>query len=147
MIRNATRDDADAMAAVHMRSMRRAYEAFLEPELLDQIDEAQLAQRFADAFDDLDRQAWVWDQSGTIAGHAAVIGDDLRLLYVDPVAQGAGVGTALLRHAQDHGARVLRVLAENERARAFYEHHGWLLDGDVEPWENHATVLYRCSSP
>ena len=84
----------------------------------------------------------MWDQSGTIAGHAALIGDDLRLLYVDPIAQGAGVGTALLRHAQRaRRAGSARASAENERARAFYEHHGWVLDGDGEPWENHATVL------
>ncbi len=131
------------MAGLHVRSARRAYGDFLEPELMDQLDEAELAERFRASFDDPGRRAWVWDQGGMIAGHAVVVDDDLRLLYVDPIAQGAGVGTALLRHAHQHGARVLRVLAENAPARAFYESRGWVVAGDGESWESHATVLYR----
>jgi len=144
VIRPATADDADAMAALHVRSARRAYAELIEPEVLAQIDERTLAQRLREAIDEPDRRGWVWDQNGTIAGYAALVGDDLRLLYVDPVAQRAGVGTALLRHAREHGARVLRVLAGNAPARAFYEHQGWVPHGDGEPWEGHPTVLYRC---
>jgi putative acetyltransferase len=135
------------MAAVHVRSARRAYAEYIEPELLEHYDEAKVAERFREGFDEPNRRAWVWDQNGTLAGHAVLVDDDLRILYVDPVAQGAGVGTALLRHAEEHGARELRVLAENEAARAFYEHHGWVVDGEGDPWEGHPTVLYRKAGP
>lgn len=52
-------------------------------------------------------------------------------LYVDPDRRGQGIGSALLRAAEDalrsDGADVvvLDVMAENEAARRFYESHGF----------------------
>lgn len=56
---------------------------------------------------------------------------ELYAIYVDPPAQGAGLGTRLLGHAVDRlrergfGAAVLWTFVENGLARAFYERHGW----------------------
>jgi GNAT superfamily N-acetyltransferase len=42
---------------------------------------------------------------------------------------GTGVGSALLREAIADRAAYLWVLAANDRAIRFYEHHGFALDG------------------
>ncbi|MFL6100515.1 MAG: GNAT family N-acetyltransferase [Actinomycetales bacterium] len=60
----------------------------------------------------------------------------LARLYVDPAAQGSGVGSALLdaATAQCAGTISLTVLSVNHRARDFYERHGFLPTGqEVEP--------------
>ena len=52
-------------------------------------------------------------------------------LYVDPAAQGAGVGRRLLADAQEriraagHARAWLYVFADNAHGCAFYERHGW----------------------
>lgn len=61
----------------------------------------------------------------------------LHALSVDPGAQGQGIGTRLLRHAE-HVAHAegftrlaLGVEDANERARALYERLGYTASGDV----------------
>ena len=59
----------------------------------------------------------------------------LAFVYVDARAQGEGVGTELLRQAlaaaQGSPSVLLWVLEENHKARRFYEHFGFSLDGAV----------------
>lgn len=58
----------------------------------------------------------------------------VETLVVAPEAEGAGVGSALMRHAEtwarERGMRevVLDVFAGNDRARAFYERAGYRAD-------------------
>ncbi len=60
---------------------------------------------------------------------------ELYGIYVDPEAWGTGAGPALIRAAAEelrahgHAAAVLWVLADNPRARRFYEREGWSTDG------------------
>ena len=78
---------------------------------------------------------------------------ELRLLYVDPSAWNARVGTALLTHAvdslRDAGFVELRLwtLQQNDRARAFYERFGWKADGATQtvehPAGSYVEVRYR----
>ena len=72
------------------------------------------------------------------SGYAAVDGDELTSLYVDPAAQGAGVGSALLADAQRAHPRrrararvALRATPRTGTARAFYERHGWVAVGGL----------------
>ncbi|SHG31996.1 GNAT family N-acetyltransferase [Streptoalloteichus hindustanus] len=65
---------------------------------------------------------------GTIVGFVAVRGEELAHLYVDPAAQGRGVGTTLLDRAKRDRRRLeLFVFQRNERAREFYYRHGFRL--------------------
>lgn len=71
---------------------------------------------------------------GKIAGFAAVVGGELDGLFVEPDLWGRGIGRALV-DAATHEARkrglALKVIA-NPRARRFYEHCGFSLEGEVQ---------------
>ncbi len=143
MIRAATQADLPAMARLHARAWQRAYSEFVDPRAMEQMTQELLVERWTELLlTKPGRRVWVFDQGGTIAAHVAVDDGELRMLYVDPVAQGAGVGSAMLDVACAHGAHVLRTFAENEPARAFYEARGWTLDGDEEPWWGSPVVRY-----
>ena len=76
---------------------------------------------------------------------------EITRLLVDPRVWGRGIGSGLLDHGiglfASYGvSRVgLWVLAENHRARRFYEQHGWQLDasGTKETWPGIFEVRYE----
>jgi GNAT superfamily N-acetyltransferase len=76
----------------------------------------------------------VAEVDGEIAGFAAVVGGELDGLFVEPDLWGSGIGRALA-DAAAHEARkrglALTVVA-NPRARRFYEHCGFTVEGEVE---------------
>jgi GNAT superfamily N-acetyltransferase len=130
VIRRATPDDAPALAAVHVRAWRRAYADIVA------LEEMPTIYRRRERWDALladGAEVYVFDQDSRIAGFAALDGNELRAIYVDPPAQGAGVGTALLAAAIDalraggHDEAFLWTFEANGLARAFYERHGWEL--------------------
>ncbi len=151
MIRPATADDAAAIARVQVRGWLHAYSGFVDPERLA----AQTVERREPVWRELLRddaargRTWVWDQDGSVAAFAAAgpardadLGPDtgeLYALYVDPPAQGAGVGTAMLRRAEGWLAEagfaraVLWTFEANGQARAFYERFGWRVDEGAPP--------------
>ena len=67
---------------------------------------------------------------------------EITMLYVDPVAWGAGAATELLRAGlrwigqRGHNEARLRVVEAHHRARRFYEREGWVVDPDLEPARN-----------
>ena len=133
MIRPATEDDAEAIAAVQDRSWRRAYADLLDPQAFDEVEEVRVA-RWREFLGGDEGRAWVMEVEGRIAGFAAVAGRELLSLYVDPAAQGAGVGSALLARAEAAGARELGVLEGNGHGRRFYEARGWRDEGREGEW-------------
>nr|QZD54667.1 GNAT family N-acetyltransferase [Glycomyces sp. TRM65418] len=71
-------------------------------------------------------ELWVAERHGAAVGFAALQGDRLDHLYVEPAAQGQGVGEALLAEAKRRRSELhLRVFEQNAGARAFYERHGF----------------------
>ena len=79
-------------------------------------------------------QVIVAELDGEIAGFAAVVGGELDGLFVEPDLWGGGIGRALV-DAATHEARkrglALKVIA-NPRARRFYEHCGFSVEGEVQ---------------
>jgi GNAT superfamily N-acetyltransferase len=73
-------------------------------------------------------ELWLAERHGVPVGFAALNGDWLDHLYVEPAAQGQGVGEALLAKAKRRRSALnLRVFEQNAGARAFYERHGFTL--------------------
>ncbi len=74
----------------------------------------------------------------------------LAQLYVRVGCSGQGIGSMLLRlaQAQSGGSLSLHTLARNDRARRFYEHHGFKVVGsDYEPMWELESVEYRWCRP
>ena len=92
-------------------------------------------------------ETWVAELEGRVAGFIAFRDDWIDHLYVDPAAQGRGLGPGLLDKALANGApRSLWTFQKNLRARRFYEARGFqlvrLTDG-VANEEREPDALYR----
>ena len=141
MIRPATPDDAAALAGVQIRAWWRAYADLVDHDKLSEHTVASRTERWQEILAGGETQTAVAEAAGRVAGFASVgaprhaepepgLGE-LHALYVDPPAQGAGVGSALLAEAEArlraHGFErgVLCVFEANGLARAFYAARGW----------------------
>jgi GNAT superfamily N-acetyltransferase len=79
-------------------------------------------------------QVIVAELEGEVAGFAAVVGGELDGLFVEPDLWGRGIGRALVDAATQEARKrglALAVIA-NPRARRFYEHCGFSLEGDAQ---------------
>ena len=79
-------------------------------------------------------QVIVAEADGEIAGFAAVVGGELDGLFVEPDLWGQGIGRTLVDAATREARRrglALSVIA-NPRARRFYEHCGFTVEGDEQ---------------
>jgi GNAT superfamily N-acetyltransferase len=79
-------------------------------------------------------QVIVAELDGEVVGFAAVVGGELDGLFVEPELWGWGVGKALVDAAVHEARRrglALKVIA-NPRARRFYEHCGFSVEGEVQ---------------
>ncbi|WP_230375781.1 GNAT family N-acetyltransferase [Pseudomonas fulva] len=66
---------------------------------------------------------------GRIMGFAGTAEDRLDMLFVAPQYHGQGVGSRLLGHAVQSGARTLDVNEQNPKALGFYLRHGFEVTG------------------
>jgi GNAT superfamily N-acetyltransferase len=137
VIRGATRADARAIAELEVRAWRWAY-----GDIVDDADMPDVAEREARWRERPIDGALVWEQGGRVVGVVQIgpAAEDpadglLRGLYVDPAAQGAGVGTALHDHAlaelraAGFAEATLWVFTANGHAREFFAARGWAPDG------------------
>lgn len=145
-LRVATVEDAHAIAEVHVASWHWAYEGLLPDTVLEALSVEERATGWRSILA-ADAGAVVAALRGAeVVGFASVgtTRDDddpppgtgeVFAIYVVPDVAGAGVGEALLRRAEGrlretgHARATLWVLETNERARRFYERHGWAWDG------------------
>jgi len=127
-IRKATVDDLPALTQLADVSWRAANADALPQATLDALSRNHsLAGLMASRWTSI----WVADTGARLDGMAAA--DDeghIWLMYVNPDAQGQGIGSALLDHITDlvgkHArAATLDVLEGNTHALAFYTARGW----------------------
>jgi GNAT superfamily N-acetyltransferase len=142
LVRAATHADADAITAVQERGWQAAYRHVYPPEELDRggfVEPERWRAR-------IERPPAGWatfvaERDGRVVGFATTgpsrdergLGE-LYALYVEPAAWSSGAGRALIARAEQHLAgtyadAALWVLEANPRARRFYEHAGWTVDG------------------
>lgn len=126
-IRDARADDDVRLHAIHHRATMSSYGREL----------AWLGAILADPATPLEAVDWtiVAADDDDLLGYAAVTANHLENLYVDPAAQGRGVGGALLaaveaRLRDRFTSATLRCLHANPDARRLYERHGYLVRED-----------------
>jgi chorismate mutase/ribosomal protein S18 acetylase RimI-like enzyme len=122
VLRPATPDDVDEVAALYLATRRDAVPQM--PPQVHTLEEvrAHTARTLAEP----GHQFWVAERDDALLGWAHVAPGWLDGLYVGPLHQGAGIGSALLDlvKAQLPGGFALSVFASNAPARGFYRRHG-----------------------
>jgi ribosomal protein S18 acetylase RimI-like enzyme len=143
-VRPASPADAPEIARVYVEGWRWAYTGLLPQRYLDALSPERQVPHWA-ALIGAKTSAITWvahDEHGCCgmasAGPArsrlAGVGE-VYTLYVSERVAGLGAGRLLLAYAVAqlkatlHASAVLWVLEDNQRARRFYERHGWLQDG------------------
>ena len=171
-IRAATPEDVDAIAGVHVRTWRHAYQGLLPQSLLDGLDPERRASdwRRALAASSPACVQVATDEGGVVVGFVATGPDreddrrgEVYAVHVDQSAQGRGYGRVLLSAAEadllgrGFDEAILWVLDGNEPAMRFYEASGWLFDGghhrkelggfDALEWRMHRLLGTSPSAP
>ena len=147
MIRRAAPADVEAIVGLQTRAWRHAYGDFVDPDAMP--EPAQRAARWRELLGG-EGAVFLWEQDGRVAGFVAYGPDrgeeaatgEIYAIAVDPAAQSAGLGSALLAHAVEQLARaglaraLLWCLEANGLARAFYASRGWAQDDGrrEHPW-------------
>lgn len=147
-VREASAQDAGAIARVHVRSWQAAYRGLVPDAVLDGLSVEQRERTWRKLLN-CDRETAftiVAEHDGDVAGFCSVsapsrdddAGDrtcEVGAIYVEPGVWRTGVGRALLntalRRVRGEGWEdaTLWVLSENHAARAFYERFGFAPDG------------------
>jgi len=145
VVRDATAEDALAVATVHVRAWQAGYRGLLADEYLDALRPEDRAARYTFGADQPGhRLTMVATVNATLLGFVTtgasrnphdVNAGEVMALHVDPDAWGRGIGKLLLTEgcarlaSLGFATGVLWVLAGNERAQHFYRANGWEPDG------------------
>jgi len=145
--RAATIEDTEAIARVHARSWQRAYRGIVGNDFLDGLSDQVWVERWRTIFTEPQEgvRTLVWDDGGEVTGFARIGPvrdpdppapgwDEVYAIYLDPRSWDRGAGSGLLvaalsTVADDVPGVSLWVFRDNARARAFYERHGFEVDG------------------
>jgi GNAT superfamily N-acetyltransferase len=119
-LRQAALADADAIAAVFSPSLRLL--KFL-PELHTVAEDRWFIENVILK----ECEVTIVEVSGVVVSFLARLGEEIRLLHTHPDRIGEGAGGLLLDHAKAHGPGALELwcFQANDRARRFYEQHGF----------------------
>jgi ribosomal protein S18 acetylase RimI-like enzyme len=130
-LRLLTGDEGDAAARLHRRAgaLIPGYDTSLHSE---------------DAFvafyrDKVMVEGPVWGafRDGVFRGHMALLPGWIDHLYVDPEVHRQGIGSALVRLAQNEQSELrLHTFQSNLRARALYERHGFTIEALTDGQRN-----------
>ena len=154
-IREPVPDDAAALGRLHAEAWQVAYEGQMPAELLagvtverrtamwERVTASTRGERQHIAVADIDGAAVGFAWTGPCRDEGCPAGaGELYAINVSPRCWQSGVGTTLLDAAHQALAAngfplaVLWVLPGNDRARRFYERHGWFADGETRDEES-----------
>lgn len=147
-VRPATVEDAEAIAGAHVETWRETYTGLMPDRFFDAsaLESRRRMWRSILALDPVPGTVVVAQREGIVVGfafagssqhHDASKGvepaRDLHLfsIYLLAAEHGAGAGSALLSAALRDQPAQLWVASANDRARKFYERHGFHADGHV----------------
>jgi GNAT superfamily N-acetyltransferase len=123
IIRPARADERDLVAAIHRDSAMRAYAGIFPPD--EPFPWELTLARWRNFAGEL--RVAVRGHADEPVGFVAFDDQELHALYVLPEHWSKGIGRQLVKVAGR--AHELWVLRGNDRARRFYERHGWAADG------------------
>ena len=129
------------IAEVHVRTWQAAYRHAFPKDVLDNLSVDERATLWRRSLDE-GYVIWVAETKGRIVGFAAVGASrteeeagELYAIYVLPEAWGTIAASGLMAAAKEwfaqegYATAMLWVLADNPRARRFYEREGWRAEG------------------
>ncbi len=131
VLRPARQDDSEAVAGIWRQGWRDGHLGHVPDELVAVRTPESFASRAAQRVGD----TVVAVVDDAIAGFVMVVGDEVEQVYVASQHRGSGVAAILLHEAErlvrdnGHHRAWLAVVAGNERARRFYQRHGWTDEG------------------
>lgn len=131
-IRKATIEDISRIAEILVFSKRKNYRSIFNNDIGSFIDLQvyPLAKSYSDNPDLLD-DILVYDDK-FVKGLISIDGSEIKELYVDPFFEGKGIGGKLLEYAiSKYHCKELWVLDKNDRAKKFYNRHGFTETGEV----------------
>jgi RimJ/RimL family protein N-acetyltransferase len=150
LVREATPDDARAIAEVHVASWRWAYREILPEDFLERLSVDDRETMWRDLLADRGPGGGVAvaeDERGRVVGFAGYGPPEhsdepegtgeLYAIYLREEVVGTGVGEELFEEAVEglraagYRRAILWVFEANPRARRFYERAGWRWDGTV----------------
>jgi putative acetyltransferase len=141
ILRRATRDDMTALARLHRRTVQISL-PFLPTLHTPQEDAWWFCERLYAA-----NEVWLAEDGEGPVGYIAFRSDFIEHLFIQPEAQSAGLGPRLLEVAKQASAELsLWTFQQNERARRFYERHGFVAVTETDGADNEEhlpDVLYR----
>jgi ribosomal protein S18 acetylase RimI-like enzyme len=152
IIRRAVVADAPRIAVVHVSSRRWAYRGIVSDAYLDAMSVSERETMHRERLNAEGAwRTWLAESDGVVLGFvstcpsrdadATPLAAEVARIYVAPEAAGLGVGGTLLAHAvadllsRGYTCATLWVLRENQRARRFYERHGWAWDCATTNWD------------
>ena len=143
-LRAATQADADDIAALFAVSRRLL--TFLPDLHSVEEDQAHIRESVL-----IDYRVTVAERDSRIVGFMAELDGWIEHFYMDASQLRSGIGSALMADAQSrHDSLELWCFADNLRARAFYESHGFaavkFTDG-ADNEEKVPDILYRWERP
>lgn len=145
-LRRATLDDASAVGHIHVESWNVAYRGIMPDEVIARTDLAYRTRFWAERIADPEWPVFVIEEGGEQVAFCQMVpspdpDDDptrvghITSIHVLPQLRGRGHGRVLIDHVLTEFRRrgfselTLWVLEQNWKARQFYEHSGFRVDG------------------
>ena len=144
IIREALLEDAYKRAVCHVSSWRSAYKGIVPDEVLDNLSEEEIADKFKKEIEQKGYTFYCAEYEGKIIGHFNIRrshdedkpnAGEVHGIYLIEEFWGKGYGKKMMSCAIDslkqmgYNEIILWVLEENNRARRFYEKCGFVFDG------------------
>lgn len=143
-IRSAESRDVAEIERVARRAWNEVYDDILQQDTIDAaLDEWYAREQLRQHVEGDDISFFVAEDDGLVRGYVSggkneLGSGEVAAIYVDPEHWRRGLGTRLIEHFEAHGRErgwstmQIRVIAENDVARSFYEKHGYEVESTEE---------------